>query len=129
MVANKTMPEPHGSGTSNTNIPYGLEPATIPYSANQPVDPQLWDGNFCPVSIFGINEYLDGDAKNIACSLYRMAAFVRQRKLEDKTTADIPQITEFGFAAWDFILSIYESGWDKLTANKDNRLFRQYVAS
>jgi len=70
---------------------------------------------------------LDSDAKNIACLLYRMATIIRQRKLEDKTTTDIPQIAEFGFSAWDFILSIYKSGWDKLTTNKDNRLFRQYV--
>jgi len=59
----------------------------------------LWDGSFCPISIFGINKYLKGNAKNITCLLYRMAAFIRQRKLEDKITKDIPQIVEFGFAA------------------------------
>jgi len=52
---------------------------------------------------------LNGNAKNIVCSLYKIATFVRQRKLEDKTTADISQITEFGFAIWDFILLIYKS--------------------
>jgi len=50
----------------------------------------LWDGSFCPISIFGINEYFEGDAKNIACPLYRIAAFIRQRRLEDKTAEDIP---------------------------------------
>ena len=104
-----------------------LEPSTIPYSADQPVDPQLWDGRFCPISLFRINEYLEGDAKNIACSLYRMAVFIRQRKLKDKTTKDISQIVEFRFTAWNFILSIYESGWDKLNANKNNNSFRQCV--
>ena len=54
------------------------------------MDPQLWDGSFCPISIFGINEYLEGNAKNITCSLYRMVAFIRQWKLEDKT-AEVSQ--------------------------------------
>jgi len=70
----------------------------------------LWDGSFCPISIFGVNKYLEGDAKNIACSLYRIAVFIRQRRHIDKTAEDIPQITEFGYTVWDFISSIYESG-------------------
>jgi len=28
-----------------------------------------------------------------------MVAFIRQKKLEDKTAKDIPQISKFGFAA------------------------------
>jgi len=62
------------------------------------VNLQLWDGNFCPIFIFGINDYLEGDAKNIAYSLYKMAIFIRQTKLEDKTASNIPQIAEFSFA-------------------------------
>jgi len=48
--------------------------------------------------IFGINNCLEDNDKNIACSLYRMATFIRQRKLEDKTASGIPQIGEFSFA-------------------------------
>jgi len=107
----------------------GLEPSVLPYVANQPVDSQLWDSNFCPILIFGMNEYLEGDTRNIMCSLHRIAAFVRQQKLEDKTTEDISQISEFGYAAWDFLSSIYESGWNKLEANKDKKYFRQCVSS
>jgi len=70
-----------------------------------------------------MNEYLEGDARNINCSLHRISAFIRQRKLEDKSAEDIPQITEFGFVAWAFLSSIYESGWDKLEANKDKKSF------
>ena len=57
-----------------------------------------------------------------------MTAFVRQWKLEDKTVENISQISEFGFVAWDFLLAIYESGWDKLTANKDKDSFRECVS-
>jgi len=41
---------------------------------------------------------LEGNAKNIVYSLYKIAAFFRQQKLKDKMAEDIPQISEFGFA-------------------------------
>jgi len=63
------------------------------------VNSQLWDGNFYSISIFGMNEYLEDDAKNITCSLLRIVVFIRQHKLEDKTAKNIPQILEFGFVA------------------------------
>jgi len=53
----------------------GLESLAIPYSVNQPVDSQLWDSNFYPISIFEIDEYLEDDAKNIICPL--LAHFCR----------------------------------------------------
>ena len=34
------------------------------------------------------------------CSLLRIVAFIKQYKLEDKTTKDISQIREFGFVVW-----------------------------
>ena len=76
-----------------------------------------------------MNEYLKDDAKNIICLPFRIAVFIEQCKLEDKIVEDISQISEFGFVAWDLLLAIYESGWDKLTANKDNRSFKQYVSA
>jgi len=81
------------------------------------VNPQLWDGSFCSIFLFRINEYLEGDAKNIICSLYRIATFIRQRKLKDKTVENIPQIVEFGFTTWDFISFIYKSEWNKLNVS------------
>jgi len=93
--------------------------AAIIYVANHFADLQLWDSNFYSILIFDMNEYLEDDAKNVMCSLLRIGVFIRQHKLEDKTTENISQIFEFGFVAWDFLLAIYESGWNKLEANKD----------
>ena len=64
-TAIENIPEPYGMVTNNMCEPQSLEPSTILYSVNQPVNPQLWDGSFCPISIFEINEYLEGNAKNI----------------------------------------------------------------
>jgi len=42
---------------------------------------------------------------------------------------NISQIREFGFAAWKFLTTIYKSGWDELTTNNKEMLFRQCVSS
>ena len=97
------------SNTVNICKPQGLEVSTIPYSVNQLVDPQLWNSNFCLISIFSMNEYIESNAKNIVCSLYQIVAFIRQIKLKYKIADNILQITEFDFATWNFILSIYKS--------------------
>jgi len=86
-----------------------MEPSVILCAINQPADSQLWDGSFCSISLFGMNEYLEGNAKNITCSLLKMIAFIRQCKLEDKTAENISQISEFGYITWDFS-AIYKSG-------------------
>ena len=111
---------PYAPGSSNTSTTQGIKPSVIPYAVNQPADLQLWDSSFCPISLLGMNEFLDGDAKNITCSLLRMVTFIRQRKLEDKTVEDILQITKFGSVAWEFLSVIYEAGWDKLTTITTN---------
>ena len=53
-----------------------------------------------------------------------MVTLIRQEKLEDKIAEDISQVSEFDFAAWDFLSAIYEFSWDKLIANKNNKLLR-----
>jgi len=58
-------------------LPQGLESTAIPYTDNQPVNLLLWDSNFYLIFIFGRNEYLEGNVKNIACSLLRIVAFIR----------------------------------------------------
>ena len=83
--ANKLTSIPHGTTSDNIHMsqdaelqsnivnickPQGLKISTIPYSVNQPTDPQLWDGSFCPISIFSMNKYLEDNAKNITCLLY-----------------------------------------------------------
>ena len=52
-----------------------------------------------------------------------MADFIYNRKLEGKTEKDFPFLSEFGEAAWSFLLSIYEAEWDSLKSNKNNRTF------
>ena len=56
-----------------------------------------------------MNKYSEGDTKNIICSLLRIAVFIKQQKLKDKTVENISYIVEFGFAAWKFLSTIYKA--------------------
>jgi len=72
-TAIENIPEPYGMVTNNICEPQSLEPSTILYSVNQPVNPQLWDGSFCPfLKLMNIWKAMP------RISLYRMAAFIRQ---------------------------------------------------
>jgi len=94
----------------------------IPYSANVPADPSLWDGNFTATSLFGTNKFLQSDVRNMACSLQRMACFLKQRSLEGRDNNNIPQLELFGKSAWVFISTIFESGWDQLHSSKNTTI-------
>jgi len=63
---------------NNINASQSIELLAILYMDNQPVDLQLWDSNFCPISLFRIDKYLEGGTKNIICSLLRMVVFIKQ---------------------------------------------------
>jgi len=111
---------PNSSITGNIDISTEPSPPeVIPYSANVPADPSLWDGNFTVTSLFGTNEFLNSDINNVTCSLKCVACFLRQQNIKDQDANSIRQLDPFGKSAWDFISAIFESGWDTLiTANK-----------
>jgi len=54
----EAMHIPHATVVNNTCVPQDIETTAIPYLDNQPVDSQLWNGNFCLISLFGIDIYL-----------------------------------------------------------------------
>jgi len=97
-------------------------PMAIPYSANVPADPTLWDGNFMATSLFSTNEFLNSDINNISCSLQCMACFLRQRNLEGHNRNNIKQLDPFGQSGWNFILAIFKSGWDILTTANESTI-------
>lgn len=92
------------------------------------MDLLLWDGSFSAISLFGTSEFLEGDTKNIACSLQRIAKFIKQRPIGNKSEKDIPQINQFGHTTWELISAIYKSGWDKIMANANSNSSRQCIS-
>ena len=80
-IPSQTMSSLHSAEYNTIEPCPNTEPTAIPYQTNGPADPNLWDGNFTPISLLGVDEYLNGDAKNISCSLQRIAIFMKQRSL------------------------------------------------
>jgi len=116
---NMLQTPPQNKEVSNS-ITAPVTPAAIPYEANSPADPNLWDSHFGPVSLFGTNEVLQNDTCNISCSLIQIAQFIRQRNISNHDSNTIPQLNSFGDAAFDFISAIHEAGWNKLNTS-DNK--------
>jgi len=97
-----------------------MEPSVIPYQANGPADPNLWDGNFAPISLFGIDKFLKDNAKNIACFLQKMVVFFKQQSLVDRDIYYFPQLQKISYTTWEFISAIYKAGWDKLPTGENS---------
>ena len=75
--ANTPYPAAPPTGANFAMIPINLESSAILYQANQSADPTLWDGTFSSISLFGTIKVLEDNAKNIACSLQRIATFIK----------------------------------------------------
>ena len=63
--ATKNTHTPHTAADINIYMSQGLEPTVILYQENQSTDLLLWDGNLYSISLFGIDNYLEGNIKNI----------------------------------------------------------------
>ena len=113
---NTLQTPPQNAETSN-NVTDLVTPSAIPYESNALADPNLWDGHFGSVSLFGTNEVLQNDARNISCSLIRIAQFIRQRNISNRDGNTITQLSSFGDAALNFLLAVHEAGWNKLNTS------------
>jgi len=80
---------PYVTADININMPQYLEPTVIPYQENQSTNLLLWNDNFCPIFLFGIDNYLEDDAKNIIYSLFRMTLFIKHCSLENRKAQNI----------------------------------------
>jgi len=93
------------------------------------VKPNAWDSEVCPISVFGTMEFLEIDMKNIFMLLLHMTNYIKNKKVEKEKINNMTELKEFSKTAWSFISSIYESEWNSLYTNKENRMFRQKFVS
>ena len=84
----------HVQSMENTVASLILEYLAIPYWENQHIDPDLWNDIFAQILIFRVDQYIKDDAQNIIYSLYKIASFIKQQPLGNKT---ISPISEFRF--------------------------------
>ena len=61
--------------------------------------------------------------------LLHIADHIRSRNVLKGKINDIPKLKDFSEATWNFISSIYESGWDSVYINKNNNSFRNRISN
>ena len=114
---------PHGQGMSTSTMGPNIESTVIPYSDNQPADPNLWDGSFSPISIFEVNKSLDKDTKNMALSLQRIRTYIKQHSVKLSSKASIPLDFEPVISLiWQLINMVYELGWEQFVIKDEQSI-------
>ena len=95
----------------------------FPYDPNAPTEPDLWSGNFHPISLHGSIEQIASDIKSIKDFLNFMARYIKNKKVEASKVKNLLDLDGLGDSIWNFISSIYNSNWNVLyTDNKSNTL-------
>ena len=61
----------------------------LPYDPNAPMEPNLWNGNFHPISFHSSIKYLALDSKNIKDSLNFMAKYITNKQVDLAKSNDL----------------------------------------
>jgi len=69
---------------------------SLPYDPNTPTEPDLWNGSFHPISLYGSMEYLASDAKNIKDSLNFMAKYILNKQVDLVRSNDLNDFKGIG---------------------------------
>ena len=94
-----------------------------------PTEPELWSGNFHPISLYSSIEHIASDAKNIKDSLNFIARYITNKQMNSSKSNDLEDFNSIGEAIWNFISSVYQSNWDSLYADKQSNLLRRKIAT
>jgi len=97
---------------------------SLPYDPNMPMEPELWDGSFHLISLHRSMKHLASDTKNIKNSLSFMAKYIRNKQIDPVKSNKLEDFKGIVEAIWSFISSVYQSKWDLLIANKNNKSLR-----
>jgi len=104
---NQSKHPPHGaaSQTDDNNV-VNIQ---LPYDLNAPTEPDLWSGNFHPISLHGSIEQIASNTKNIKDSLNFMARYISNKKVNPSKANDLSDFDGIGDSIWNFISSVYQA--------------------
>ena len=97
----------------------------LPYNLNNPIEPELWGGNFHPISLHGFIKYLTSDTKNIRNLLNCIAKYIGNKQINPKRSNNMEDLKGVGEAIWNLISSVYQPSWDSLHADNSSNSLRQ----
>jgi len=101
----------------------------ILYDTNAPTEPKLWSGNFHSISLHGSIEHIASDMKSIKDSLNFMAKYITNKKVNPKTAKNLKDFNVISNSVWNFISSVYQSGWDLLYTDNKLKTLREKISS
>ena len=93
------------------------------------MEPELWSGNFHPISLHGSIEQITLDTKSIKDSLNFMTRYISNKKVNPKTANDLKDFDGIGDMVWNFLSSVYQSGWDFLHTDNKLKTLREKILS
>jgi len=84
----------------------------LPYDPHVPTEPELWNGNFHPISLYRSIEHIALDAKNIKDTLNFMARYISNKQIDSLKSNNLEDFNSIGEAIWNFISLVYQANWD-----------------
>jgi len=99
----------------------------LSYDPNTPMEPDLWSGNFHPISFHGSIGQIALDTKNIKDLLNFMVKYISNKKVNPKSANEFKDFDSIGNTVWNFISSIYQSSWDSLYTNNKSKTLREKI--
>ena len=79
----------------------------LPYDLNAPTEPELWSGNFHPISLHGSIKHIALNTKCIKDSLNFMSKYISNKKVNSKNANDLKDFDGIGDSVWNFISVVY----------------------
>ena len=117
---------PSLSSTHGDNVIINIQ---LPYDPNASTEPDLWNGNFHPISLHSFIEYIALDSKNIKDFLNFMARYIANKQVNLVKSNDLEDFKDIGEAIWNLISLVYQAKWDSLIANKNTNALRQKISA
>ena len=91
------------------------------------MEPDLWDGNLCHISLHSLLEHLLSDAVCTKTSIVCIAKYIKNKKIKLSKANDIKDLQGIREAVWKLISAFYDAEWDTLIADVHNiHLDRKY---
>ena len=99
------------------------------YDHNTLMEPNLWNGSFHSISLHRFMEHLTSDTKNIRDSLNFMAKYILNKQVNPARSNDLDDFKGIGEVVWNLVSLVYQSKWDSLITDKNNKSLREKTAA
>jgi len=101
----------------------------LPYDSNAPMDSEIWDSSFHPISLHGLIKHIASNTKNIKDFLKFMAKYISNKQVNSVKANELDDFKSIGEVVWNFISSAYNANWDMLVTNNNFTSLRRKIVA